>query len=195
MNNKLLMGIIVLLLGLLAWVWMNDAKTSGSSTSAVEVDSIDELSVGRPDRRTWVVFRSDQQLAPGPISSVASGGELSRLVLAIRLATTAPETETLVFDEVDAGVGGATALALGEKIADLARDSQVLCVTHLPQIAAFADSHYVVERHEAVAQVRLVAGGERVAEISRMLAGMPDSTASHETATELLAMAGGSALS
>lgn len=145
--------------------------------------------------RVEFVFRSDQQLAPGPISSVASGGELSRLVLAIRLATTAPETETLVFDEVDAGVGGATALALGEKIADLARDSQVLCVTHLPQIAAFADSHYVVERHEAVAQVRLVAGGERVAEISRMLAGMPDSMASHETATELLAMAGGSALS
>lgn len=140
--------------------------------------------------RVKIVFSSEVGVAPGPVSSVASGGELSRLVLAIRLATTAPETETLVFDEVDTGVGGATALALGGKIADLSKESQVLCVTHLPQIAAYADSHYVVERAGAVAEVRLVSEQERVAEISRMLAGLPDSTASHRAARELLAMAG-----
>jgi len=135
------------------------------------------------------VFSSDQRLASGPISSVASGGELSRLVLAIRLATTSPETKTLVFDEVDTGVGGVTALALGEKIANLAKESQVLCVTHLPQIAAYADSHYLVERHDGVAEVRLVTGEDRVAEISRMLAGMPDSSAGRQAAVELMELA------
>lgn len=136
--------------------------------------------------RVDLVFSSDRRLSQGPISSIASGGELSRLVLAIRLATTGPETETLVFDEVDTGVGGATALALGEKIASLASESQVLCVTHLPQIAAFADAHYVVERNEGVAGVRQVSDGARIAEISRMLAGMPESEAGHLAAVELL---------
>jgi len=139
--------------------------------------------------RVDLVFSSDQRVAPGPVSSVASGGELSRLVLAIRLATTAPETETLVFDEVDTGVGGVTALALGKKIASLARYSQVLCVTHLPQIAVFADSHYVVERKAGLADVRAVVGEARVAEISRMLAGRPDSTATRQAASELLELA------
>ena len=140
---------------------------------------------GGAERMTFA-FSSDARLEPGPISSVASGGELSRLVLAIRLATAASETQTLVFDEVDTGVGGATALAMGEKIAHLATDSQVLCVTHLPQVAAFADSHYVVERSDGIAEVRLVTGEERVAEISRMLAGLPESSAGQDAATELL---------
>jgi len=140
--------------------------------------------------RVDFVFSSDQRVVPGPVSSVASGGELSRLVLALRLATTASETETLVFDEVDTGVGGATALALGKKIASLARHSQVLCVTHLPQIAVFADSHYVVERKAGVADVRVVVGEDRVAEISRMLAGRPDSKVTRQAASELLELAG-----
>lgn len=136
--------------------------------------------------RVDLVFSSDRQSSQGPISSIASGGELSRIVLALRLATTAPETETLVFDEVDTGVGGATALALGEKIANLANETQVLCVTHLPQIAAFADTHYVVEKAEGLAGVRQISGEARIAEISRMLAGMPESEAGHLAAAELL---------
>ena len=92
---------------------------------------------------------------------------------------------------MDIGVGGATALALGEKIANLAKESQVLCVTHLPQIAAFADAQYLVERHDGVAEVRQVAGEDRIAEISRMLAGMPDSSASRQAAIELIELASG----
>jgi DNA repair protein RecN (Recombination protein N) len=111
---------------------------------------------------------------------------LSRLVLAVRLATQRSGTTTLVFDEVDAGVGGATALALGRKLADLAKESQVLCVTHLPQIAAYADVHYVVEREKGTARVHVVAGDARLAEISRMLAGLPESAAGRQAAAELL---------
>ncbi len=137
-----------------------------------------------------ILFSSDRHLEPGPISSVASGGELSRLVLAVRLATRSPATETLVFDEVDAGVGGATALAMGRKLAALAETSQVLCVTHLPQVAAFAEIHYVVTRDGDQARARRVTGEDRLQEISRMLAGLPESQAGQEAAAELLAAAG-----
>jgi DNA repair protein RecN (Recombination protein N) len=131
-------------------------------------------------------FTSDQRLAAGAVSDVASGGELSRLVLALRLATRSPGTETLVFDEVDAGVGGATALALGRKLADLATECQVLCVTHLPQVAAHAEAHYVVDRSGSGAIVRLVEGEDRLTELSRMLAGLPESERGRSAAAELL---------
>lgn len=136
--------------------------------------------------RVTLKFASDPRLEAGPVESTASGGELSRLVLALRLATAATEVETLVFDEVDTGVGGATALAMGKKIASLAATSQVLCVTHLPQIAAFADTHYVVSREGDSAVVELVAGERRVEEVARMMAGLPESTASVEAAEDLL---------
>ncbi len=136
-----------------------------------------------------ILFSSDSQLEAGPIAKVASGGELSRLVLAVRLATRSPATQTLVFDEVDAGVGGATALAMGRKLATLAESAQVLCVTHLPQVAAFADTHYVVTRSGKQASARRVTGEERLEEISRMLAGLPESQAGQDAAAELLAAA------
>ncbi len=139
-----------------------------------------------------ILFSSDAHLEPGPISSVASGGELSRLVLAVRLATRSPATATLVFDEVDAGVGGATALAMGRKLAVLAESAQVLCVTHLPQVAAFADVHYVMTREGSRASVRRVTGEDRLQEISRMLAGLPESQAGQNAAAELLAAAASS---
>lgn len=140
--------------------------------------------------RASVLFSSDDGLEPGPLASTASGGELSRVVLAVRLAARAPQAATLVFDEIDTGVGGATALAMGRKLAALAETVQVLCVTHLPQIAAFADTHYVVERENSTASVRRVESDERLREISRMLAGLPDSEAGHLAASELLAQAG-----
>jgi DNA repair protein RecN (Recombination protein N) len=138
-------------------------------------------------------FASDSRLKAGEIGRVASGGELSRLVLALRLAGGAGEARTLVFDEIDAGVGGATALAVGRKLAALAETRQVLCVTHLPQVAAFADTHYVVTRDETSATVRRVEGGERVEELSRMLAGLPDSERGRQAADELLTLARGGA--
>lgn len=154
----------------------------------VEVGGLNEPGPRGIDQ-VGILFSSDDHLTPGPISSVASGGELSRLVLAIRLATRAPGAGTLVFDEVDTGVGGSTALALGRKLGELAQNTQVLCVTHLPQVAAFADAHYVVSREGRLARVRRVSGEERLQEISRMLAGLPDSQAGQDTAAELLATA------
>ena len=138
--------------------------------------------------RISMQFASDARLDPGEVGSVASGGELSRLVLALRLATRSTGATTLVFDEVDTGIGGKTALAMGAKLGELAADSQVLCVTHLPQVAAHADTHYVVEREgDASARVRLVGEEDRVGEITRMLAGLPQSEAGRIAAAELLA--------
>ncbi len=141
--------------------------------------------------RVSFAFASDSRLEPGPVASVASGGELSRLVLSMRLATADADAATLVFDEVDTGIGGKTALAMGEKLAALAERSQVLCVTHLPQVAAHADTHYVVERgDDGVATARAVSGEDRLVELSRMLAGQPESETGKKAAAELLALAG-----
>ncbi|MEX0757877.1 MAG: hypothetical protein WD204_07995 [Acidimicrobiia bacterium] len=137
-----------------------------------------------------VVFASDDRLEAGPVSKVASGGELSRLVLALRLAGGAGEAGSVVFDEIDAGVGGQTAIAVGAKLAALAETRQVLCVTHLPQVAAHADAHWVVDRSGEEATVRRVEGDARIAELTRMLAGLPDSESGREAAKELLVRAG-----
>lgn len=135
-------------------------------------------------------FSSDRALEPGPISKVASGGELSRLILALRLAAGAGEAAVVAFDEIDAGTGGATALAMGKKLHDLAHDRQVFCVTHLPQVAAFADTHFVVRRDANTATVDRLEGDERLEELSRMLAGLPDSERGRAHAEELLKIAG-----
>jgi DNA repair protein RecN (Recombination protein N) len=136
-----------------------------------------------------VVFASDESLAPGPVSSIASGGELSRLVLALTLAAGGVETDVVAFDEIDAGVGGETALAMGQKLSSLAATRQVLCVTHLPQVAAFADKHYVVTREGTTATVVAVIDAERTEELSRMLAGLSSSDKGQQHAEELLALA------
>ena len=141
--------------------------------------------------RPRVAFASDSRLALGPVSRVASGGELSRLVLALRLAAGAGTASVVAFDEIDAGIGGATALEMGRKLASLAEGRQVLCVTHLPQVAAFADTHYVVDRTGTTASVRSVDGESRREELSRMLSGLPESDAGREHAEELLRLAEG----
>jgi DNA repair protein RecN (Recombination protein N) len=131
-----------------------------------------------------------------PLAKVASGGELSRTALALHLLTSSGEVPTLVFDEVDAGVGGRAARSVGEKLSRLSETTgaQVLVVTHLPQVAAFAHQHLSVEKLEVAgrtsAAVRPVTGTERVEELSRMLAGMPESGRAREHALELLELAG-----
>lgn len=140
--------------------------------------------------RVRLLFASDRALEPGPVGRIASGGELSRLVLAVSLAAGVGDVPVVAFDEIDAGIGGSTALAMGRKLADLARGRQVLVVTHLPQVAAFADSHFVVERTGTAATVRKVDGGDRLAELTRMLGGLPESERGREHAAELLALAG-----
>ena len=144
--------------------------------------------------------RVDLRLAahPGaplrPLGRAASGGELSRVMLALRVVLAGVDrTPTLVFDEVDAGVGGRTAAAVGRRLAQLARRHQVLVVTHLPQIAAHADRHFTVEKRSAEGatstDVRLLDDAGRVGELSRMLAGMEGSGLAQAHAEELLAAA------
>ncbi|MBN2114798.1 MAG: DNA repair protein RecN, partial [Acidimicrobiia bacterium] len=110
-------------------------------------------------------------------------------VLAVHLAAGVGEAPVVAFDEIDAGIGGATALAMGEKLAALARGRQVLVVTHLPQVAAFADTHLVVDREGSRAQVRRVEAEDRLAELARMLGGLPQSERGRGHAAELLAAA------
>ncbi len=136
-----------------------------------------------------LAFASDEALTPGPVSRIASGGELSRLVLALRLATGMEGVDVVAFDEIDAGIGGTTALRLGEKLAELASRHQVLCVTHLPQIAAFADTHYTVERLDGAARVRRLEGAARLTELTRMLSGIETTESGLTHAEELIAYA------
>jgi DNA repair protein RecN (Recombination protein N) len=165
----------------------------GLGTAQVEIALLPVDSGPRGSDRVELRFSSDARIEPGPVASVASGGELSRLVLALRLATRVESSATLVFDEVDTGIGGATALSMGIKLAELAATAQVLCVTHLAQVAAHADTHYVVERAEGsgAANVRQVSDADRITEITRMLAGQPESEAGKTAAAELLAIASG----
>jgi len=117
-----------------------------------------------------LLFSSSPELPPAPLEKAASGGELSRVLLALLLSS-GVEAETVVLDEVDAGIGGETALALAERLARLARRHQVLVVTHLPQIAARAHHHFRVSKEGSRARVERLEGEDRVREIARMLSG------------------------
>lgn len=128
----------------------------------------------------------------GPLKTIASGGELSRFVLAMKAALAAKENRTvIIFDEVDAGVGGAVADAVGERLARLARDAQVLVVTHSPQVAARAATHWRVAKtqtdKETTTSVAPLSPDERVEEIARMLSGARVTDAAREAARQLLA--------
>jgi DNA repair protein RecN (Recombination protein N) len=128
---------------------------------------------------------------PRPLAKIASGGELSRIMLAMKLVLRrADEVATYVFDEVDAGIGGATAQVVGEQIRAVADHRQVLCVTHLPQIAAYADHHFHVEKTEVAGRtethVRRLTGTARKDELARMLGGHATARAKAHAA-ELLA--------
>jgi DNA repair protein RecN (Recombination protein N) len=126
-----------------------------------------------------------------PLHKGASGGELSRVMLAVEvaLAETSP-VPIFVFDEVDAGVGGKAAIEVGRRLARLARDAQVLVVTHLPQVAAFADRHVVVHKSSdgtvTTSGLAVLDDSERERELSRMLAGLEESDTALAHARELL---------
>jgi DNA repair protein RecN (Recombination protein N) len=131
-----------------------------------------------------------------PIEKIASGGELSRVMLALKATVeggrkkSADHQRTLVFDEVDAGIGGRAADAVGKKLKSLSRTKQVLCITHLPQIASFADQHFVIEKREASGKaktsVRRLDDRERREEVARMLSGAKVTEASLKNAEQLL---------
>jgi DNA repair protein RecN (Recombination protein N) len=116
-------------------------------------------------------------LPPKPLAKVASGGELSRISLAIQVTTSNDKTTpTLIFDEVDSGIGGGVAEIVGQKLRSLSLNRQVMCVTHLPQVAAQAHQHLYVEKNNKTditsSSVRLLNDEERIEEIARMLGGV-----------------------
>lgn len=156
-----------------------------------------------PEASTWTLagadrveflLRAHRGGALRPLAKSASGGELSRVMLAVEVVLAGVDpVPTFVFDEVDAGIGGRAAVEVGRRLARLARTAQVIVVTHLPQVAAFADSHVVVAKGSdglvTEASVREVEGEERVTELVRMLSGLDGSESGAAHAQELLTLA------
>jgi DNA repair protein RecN (Recombination protein N) len=165
---------------------------------------------GTDEEGNWTASGFDQVLYmistnPGEplrrLEHIASGGELSRVMLALKASVEAgqskkasvargPAHRTLIFDEIDTGIGGRAAEAVGKKLKALSRANQVLCVTHLPQIATFADHHYLIEKKSSAdrtrAAVRLITGEERTEEVARMLSGAKLTETSRKHAEQML---------
>jgi DNA repair protein RecN (Recombination protein N) len=131
---------------------------------------------------------------PRPLAKIASGGEMSRLMLAIKsVMMGVDKIPTLVFDEIDVGVGGRTAEVVGRKLESLSRVAQVLCITHLPQIASLSGEHFHIEKQQSdgrtVVRVRRLGEDERVEELARMLGGAHPTETAIRHAKEMLEMA------
>jgi DNA repair protein RecN (Recombination protein N) len=170
-----------------------DALEVGDATLAAGADGVDEVELR-------LVAHGGAQ--PQPLHKGASGGELSRVMLALEVALAgADPVPTMVFDEVDAGVGGRAAVEIGRRLARLAARHQVIVVTHLPQVAAYADRHLVVDKTlgggsaagngsgRTSSRVRTLAEGDRIVELARMLAGLDDTDTGRAHAEELLGAA------
>lgn len=144
------------------------------SRFVIEVNTAASGPYGRDDLAFLISTNLGED--PRPLDKVASGGELSRLALALKVSLSIKGSRTLVFDEVDAGIGGSAAEQVGKKLKALAATNQLLCVTHLAQIAAFADHHYSVEKRESKGRTHSVieelTGEARIREIARMMGGV-----------------------
>ena len=178
------------------------AAAVGEQMALLEMGSAGlEVALERAPRAEWsrrgasrveFLYRPGAGLTARPLRRIASGGEVSRVMLAVKVVLGAADAcETLVFDEVDAGVGGATAVALAGTLARLAATHQVIVVTHLAQVAVAAERHYLVEKHDGAGDVpettlTEISGEERVAEVARMLSG-DTGAASRDLAREMLA--------
>jgi len=174
---------------------MKELNALGFKQSAFGV----AISTGRegeaPDEpfRSWGFDRIEFQFAPNPgeparpLRAIASSGELARVMLAIKTAlANVDSVPVLIFDEVDANVGGETAVTVGEKMSRIASERQVLCITHLPQVAAQASAHYLVTKHtkagRTISGICLLNRSERITEIARMLGGQSDAARKHAEA-------------
>jgi len=167
--------------------------------STGSVDSVSTYSVSGADE-VRILFRSHSAGSLLPVGKAASGGELSRVMLAIEVVLAgAKSIGTYIFDEVDAGVGGKAAVEIGRRLAQLAKKSQVIVVTHLAQVAVWADTHVVVAKSEdglvVKSGLRAVSGEERTVEIARLLSGQEESVSAREHAAELLNMVAQSVIS
>ncbi len=182
---------------------INDLAMRATFRIAVE-ESEDEAN-WTPSGINHVIYRiaTNAGEAMKPLDEIASGGELSRVMLALKASVeagtnppgsskknSAAAQRTLVFDEIDTGIGGRAAEAVGKKLKALSKGNQVVCVTHLPQIATFADHHYVIEKHEAGGRakttVREISGDERTEEVARMLSGAKLTETSRKHAEQMI---------
>jgi DNA repair protein RecN (Recombination protein N) len=175
------------------------------ATFRIAVEESDDETHWRPSGINQVIYRitTNAGEALRPLDEIASGGELSRVMLALKASVeagtnpagtskkkSAAVQRTLVFDEIDTGIGGRAAEAVGKKLKALSRGNQVLCVTHLPQIATFADHHFVIEKREtggrATTRVREITGEERTEEVARMLSGAKLTETSRRHAEQMI---------
>jgi DNA repair protein RecN (Recombination protein N) len=169
------------------------ALAMGGAAVTVEVEDRPDYSQTGKDQVSFLL-RPHAGSDPRPLGRGASGGELSRVMLAIEVVIAASDpVPTFIFDEVDAGVGGASATEIGRRLAMLAQSAQVIVVTHLAQVAAFANNHLSVVKDSdgmvTESSVRQLHGEERVAEMARLLSGLPDSESGLTHARELLDLA------
>ena len=168
-----------------------EAESVGLKNARFEIEFGEkELSADGRDRVDFL-FSANPGQKPRPVTKVASGGELSRIMLALRSFVSAGDPGSiLIFDEADAGIGGVVAETIGRKIKELSAENQVICITHLPQVAKFADTHLLVAKNfgegETEVSVDVMTGRRRVEEISRMLAGQSVSEKTFEVAEELI---------
>ncbi|PRY68643.1 DNA replication and repair protein RecN [Glaciihabitans tibetensis] len=169
------------------------ALAMANARLTVDVQDKDEVSLSGKDRVTFLL-QPHPGVDPLPLGRGASGGELSRVMLAIEVVIAGKDpVPTFIFDEVDAGVGGASAIEIGRRLASLAQTSQVIVVTHLAQVAAFSTNHLRVVKDVdgsvTTSSVQQLEGEDRIAEMARLLSGLPDSESGLAHARELLEMA------
>ena len=178
---------------------INDLAMKASFRIAVEESEVDDHWSASGINQVTYRIATNLGETMRPLEQIASGGELSRVMLALKASVetgvapkrkSAAAQRTLVFDEIDTGIGGRAAEAVGKKLKALSRGNQVLCVTHLPQIATFADQHYVIEKREAggrtKTKVRLITGEERTEEVARMLSGAKLTDTSRKHAEQMI---------
>jgi DNA repair protein RecN (Recombination protein N) len=154
----------------------------GTERVALTADGIDEVEY---------LFSPNPGQSPKPLARIASGGELSRVMLAIKsILAREDQIPTLIFDEVDAGIGGKTAKIVGEKLRHIARSHQVFCITHLPQIASHGDQHYriakSVQANHTTTDIQPLSFTERIEEIARMSGGKEITATTRKHAEEML---------
>ena len=182
---------------------INDLAMRASFRIAVEENEAEQHWTSSGINHVVYRISTNTGEAMRPLEQIASGGELSRVMLALKASVeagtnptgnskkkSAASQRTLVFDEIDTGIGGRAAEAVGKKLKALSKGNQVLCVTHLPQIATFADHHYLIEKREsegrAKTTVRLITGEERTEEVARMLSGAKLTDTSRKHAEQMI---------
>jgi DNA repair protein RecN (Recombination protein N) len=180
---------------------INDLAMRASFRIAVEENDAEEHWTSSGINQVVYRITTNTGETMRPLEQIASGGELSRVMLALKASVeaganpaakkkSAAAQRTLVFDEIDTGIGGRAAEAVGKKLKALSKANQVLCVTHLPQIATFADHHYLIEKREAAGRakttVRQISGEERTEEVARMLSGAKLTETSRRHAEQMI---------